>query len=184
MMKALAIALGLLVAGGALAQAQNGNPGSVFIPQGVGTPIVEDEPEVESDIKMFVEAGFNTPLWKSYGSVVDGVKEDLIVPDYENRMGTKPGFGFIEVAIANLTGGRFNDMIVMSHLPGDCGVEGCLVQIWSMMANTWFKRLEFTATGVAWKKRKDGTMTLAAVGDMDTPSYLFEWDGTGFQRAR
>jgi len=162
--------------------AQEGLPGSVFLPPAVDLDLPGGEVEVQSDIELFLKAGFTAPEFRSYGDTVDGAKRDLIFPDYEARTGKKADYGLVEIAAANLTGGNFNDMIVMSHLPGDCGHDGCLVQIWSMVSGKWFKRLEFTATGVAWKPGQNGTLTLAAVGDNTVPSYLFLWDGSTFSR--
>lgn len=184
MMKTMLVAA-LLAAGLSAAGAQEeGMPGSVFgVPDpGSGAFEADHDFEILSDMGIFLDRGFTEADWNTHSDIVDEAARDLIFPDYEARTGRKaPEQASIDIATAMITKSGLNDLLVMSRLPGDCGNDGCLVQIWSMVGDKWEKRTEFSATGVAWKDGPEpGTTIVAAVGDEHTPSKMYIWNGTAF----
>lgn len=160
-------------------------PGSVFVAPLPGPPELDtEEPnEVATDMPLFLSHGFAEPDWDAHSSRVGEVARDLVIPDYVKRTGNAvPESQSIEIASAQITKKGFNDLVVISRLPGDCGEDGCLVMVFSMEGRQWVKVTEFKATGgIAIKDDKEpGSTIIAAVGDSVAPSRLIYWDGTKF----
>src|SRR5690606_17806137 len=93
-------------------------PGSVFVlPEGDATPVPpEEDPEVISDIEYFRAKGFEEPDWQTHTAQVDDVLRDVVLPDWRKRTGseTDPQLPSIDIAAANVLGGSYNDLLVMS----------------------------------------------------------------------
>lgn len=186
-MHVLALALALTALGGvASASAQEGGmPGTVFEVPDPGGPIyqAEDDQEVLSDMHIFLSRGFRELDWDAHSRLAAEIARDLAVPDYVARTGNPaPEHPVIEVASAMITKGPFNDLVVLSRLPGDCGEDGCLFQVYVLEdeKGNWRKTLEFRATGMALKDGPDLSTVIAAVGDEEIPSRVIHWDGERF----
>lgn len=183
------MALGVVaLAAAAPSQAQDdpsqGLPGSVFaVPAPQGEVFEGDnEAEILTDMPIFLQRGYSEPDWDAHSNLVGQVARDLVLPDYVKRTGQPvPESPSIEIASAQITKKGFNDLVVRSRLPGDCDANGCLVQIYAMEGQTWTKKLEFKALGVALKDGGEPETTLvAAVGDQASPSHVIVWDGSRF----
>lgn len=171
-----------LVSGPTVAQEEN-LPGSVFsVPNpGSETYVAEEDYEVLTDMPLFVSRGFSEVDWDVHSRLVGEIARDVVVPDYVARTGNSaPDIVNIEVASAMITKGPFNDLLVVSRLPGDCDETGCLFQIYVLKDERWEKALEFKATGMAYKYGPGDTTTVAAVGDEVVPSRTIFWDGERF----
>ncbi|NTF17449.1 hypothetical protein G6L37_03380 [Agrobacterium rubi] len=153
-------------------------PGSVFVlPEGGTSPVSPDEdPEIVSDIKIFRDKGFQEPDWQTHTAQVDEVLRDVVLPDWRKRSGknTDPEIPSIDIAAASVLGGDYNDLLVMSRLPGDCGPTGCMFQLYSLVNDVWVKRFEFKTVAFAWKADEAGTR-IAQVGGMWIPSRTHQW---------
>jgi len=177
-----ACALLALMSGNAVSQ--DSMPGSVFAVPDAEAPTYEalEDQEVETDMALFVARGFTPVDWDAHSRLASEVARDVAIPDYVARTGKPvPEMANIEVASAMITKGPFNDLLVLSRLPGDCDENGCLFQIYVMKDEKWSKAFEFKATGMAWKDRPGGdTTVIAAVGDEEVPSRTILWDGERF----
>lgn len=142
--------------------------------------------ELDSYMPDFVAAGFKEVAFKSYGDAVEGLKKDLLCPDYEARSGKKTDCNaLIEVGQVSITGGFF-DLVTISHLEGDCSENGCRADVWRMMAGTWVRMLTFTNSGgIALKTDPETKRTLlVAVGLVDQEKAAVQawlWDGNEFK---
>jgi hypothetical protein len=154
-------------------------PGSVFVlPQGGETPVEpEMDPEIMSDIGIFRARGFEEPDWQTHTDQVDEVLKNVVLPDWRARTGEArdPELPSIDIAAASILGGDFNDLLVMSRLPGDCSEVGCLFQIYSLVNEVWVKRFEFKTVAFAWKTQENGDVAIAQVGGMWIPSRTHLW---------
>lgn len=156
-------------------------PGSVFaVPPtnpANSAPAVEDEEEFTSDMPIFLQKGFSVPNWETHTDKVQQVLKDLVLPDWKKRTGssTDPDLPSIDIAAEYVLGGDFNDLMVMSRLPGDCGPEGCLFQLYSLVNEVWVKRFEFKTVGFAWKRQEGRPTVVAQVGGMWIPSKTYLW---------
>lgn len=181
---ALALMVSGLAAGAALGQAEG--PGSLWtLPSTGGDDYsVVDDIEFLSDIEFFVERGWTEPEWKTYEKLVEDVARELVVPDYVQRTGRDaPEHASIDIASAPITSAGFNNLLVASRLPGDCGPDGCLFQVWELQGETWRKVFEFTAIAFAYRDGvQEGTTDIAAVGGEDVPSRVYHWNGFTFSR--
>lgn len=142
-----------------------------------------NDPEHVSDIDVFLRHGYKMPDWISNEALMIKVYNELVVPDWERRNGGKKNTigGSIDLAQAYITKRGFNDIVIVSRLPGDCSELGCLHQIYSLIGQQWHKQLEFTAYNFAFKDGKvDGQSLVVAVGDDEHPSTLHYWDGEKF----
>lgn len=161
------------------AQASPDMPGSVFLAPEVTAPYIapEDDMEVTTDLDSFLSRGFQTPDWATHTAQVDEVLKDVVLPDWRKRTGNQedPQLPSIDIAAEFILGGDFNDLLVMSRLPGDCGPTGCLFQIYSLVNEVWVKRFEFKTVAFAWKRNEDGTAIIAQVGGMWIPSKTYVW---------
>lgn len=165
----------------AVAQEDNSSlPGSVFVlpQQGEGYMEPEEDPEITNDIEIFARRGFVQPDWDTHTAQVADVLRDVVLPDWKKRTGEKndPEHPSIDIATAMITGGDYNDLLVMSRLPRDCTAKGCLFQLYSLFNEVWVKRFEFHTVAFAWKIQDDTeSVSIARVGGMDVPSKTFEW---------
>jgi hypothetical protein len=154
-------------------------PGSVFVlPEEGGTPVEADnDMEITSDFDFFIARGFAGVDWETHTAQVGEVLKNVALPDWKRRTGSKedPVLPSIDVAAENILGGDYNDLLVMSRLPGDCGPEGCLFQLYSLVNDVWVKRFEFKTIGFAWKQSEDGNPVIAQVGGMWIPSKTYTW---------
>ena len=155
-------------------------PGSVFVlPEGGATPVPPTEdPEVISDIEFFRQKGFEEPDWQTHTDLVDEVLRDVVLPDWRKRTGSDkdPQLPSIDIAAATDLGGDYNDLLVMSRLPEDCGPAGCLFQLYSLVNEVWVKRFEFKTVAFAWKQGANGVTTIGQVGGMWIPSQTHVWE--------
>lgn len=144
----------------------------------------DDDPEVETQTDTFLRFGYEGVKWVTNGALVDKIYAEISAKDYENRYG-KPnpnGYG-IEVAQAYITRRGFNDMVIASRQPGDCKLEGCLFQIYSLIGRTWYKQLEFHAHDIVFKHGRDeNTSFVAAVAEESGSSKIYFWDGEKFSK--
>lgn len=179
----LAAAFGLVVvpSAGVAQDSPVGNPGSVFVlPEGKDTPIAsEEDPEITTDIEIFRDMGFTEPDWATHTEQVEDVLKEVVLPDWRHRTGATvdPTLPSIDIAVANITGGDYNDLLVMSRLPEDCGPTGCLFQLYSFVNEVWVKRFEFKTVAFAWKQgeERDDATVIAQVGGMWIPSKTHLW---------
>lgn len=186
MRKTIAAALVALLASASsqvLAQDSEGSsaglPGSVFsVPAGGDTPVSSEvDPEVTTDMHLFRQRGFSEPDWQTHTAHVEDVLRDVVLPDWRRRTSSEkdPMLPSIDVAAANVLGGDYNDLLVMSRLPGDCDETGCLFQLYSFVNDVWVKRFEFKTVTFAWKRKDDGTPLIGKVGGMWVPSQTLVW---------
>ena len=183
----LAMLSALMVAGAGFAHAASlegagsSLPGSVFVVPPTGTAASADageaEEEITSDMPAFKERGFSEPDWETHTDRVSDVLKDVVLPDWKRRTGATadPELPSIDVAADYVTGGDFNDLMVMSRLPGDCTAEGCLFQLYSLVNEVWVKRFEFRTVGFAWKRQEGRPTVVARVGGMWIPSQTYAW---------
>lgn len=156
--------------------------GSIFVKPQYSPDLEEDEPEMASDIEFFAEAGYSIPDFNVYYNLRGDVAKEVVIPDFVKRTGQiPPDDARIEVASAYITGGDFNDIIVYSFLPGDCG-DGCLAQVYRTKDGTsWSKVLEFTSLAFAYRSPvEDKTGEVVAVGNDDLPNRIYQWNGIAF----
>lgn len=152
-------------------------------PRSIPTWESTDE-ELESHLPNFIRIGYQEIPWVTWGPEREHVLRNLLGGDYKRRTGNElpddPSFDF---ALVNLTGGDFNDVIVSSHLPGDCIPSGCLITIFKMVAkDEWKPVSSFHALAVAHRRGPDDdSAKIVAVGDDVFPSILMQWDGKTFQ---
>lgn len=161
------------------------NPGSVFrLPEGYSsdTSVAGTDVEYDGDLDIFLSRGYEEIDWIANTALVQKVYEEIALPDYEKRSGkswSEPWTYRVEIANPMITKQGFKDLVVSSGAPGDCDEAGCLFQIYTLLGETWTKRLEFKASAIALKH--DGNMTkIAAVGGESHPSRIIEWDGQQF----
>jgi hypothetical protein len=181
MRKTIAAALVLLastVSSFAAAQDSSGTegsntslPGSVFaVPEGGDTQIPEDFDDITTDIDFFTERGFKEPSWATHTAQVQDVLRDLVLPDWRKD----PMLPSIDIAGESVLGGDYNDLLVVSRLPGDCDETGCLLQLYSLINDVWVKRFEFKTVNFAWKPKGDEVL-IARVGGLWVPSQTYVW---------
>jgi hypothetical protein len=157
--------------------------GSIFV-KPENPPIAEDDdaPEMSSDIEFFAGAGYKVPDFNVYYNLRGDIAREVVIPDFVARTKQVPPEDTrLEVAAAYLTGGDFNDLVVYSFLPGDCGT-GCLAQVYRTTDGLkWKKVLEFKSLAFAYKS-PDGTKPgeVVAVGNEDLPSRVYQWNGVTF----
>ncbi|MCZ7861822.1 hypothetical protein O9X98_10560 [Agrobacterium salinitolerans] len=167
----------------ALAQQKpNEGMGSIFVKPEYSPDLVEDEPEMSSDIEFFAAAGYTVPDFNVYYNLRHDVAKEVVVPDFVKRTGqVPPDDARVEAAAAFVTGGDFNDLVVYSFLPGDCG-DGCLAQVYRTDDGIkWKKVLEFTSLAFAYKSPSDDKPgEVVAVGNEDMPNRIFQWNGIAF----
>jgi hypothetical protein len=160
----------------------NEGMGTIFTKPDYSPDLVEDEPEMSSDIEFFAAAGYTVPDFNVYYNLRHDVAKEIVVPDFVKRTGqVPPDDARIEVAAAYLTGGDFNDLVVYSFLPGDCG-DGCLAQVYRTTDGMkWKKVLEFTSLAFAYKApSEDKPGEVVAVGNEDMPNRIYQWNGMSF----
>ena len=141
------------------------------------------EEEITTDLSFFQNAGYKVPNYGMYYKLQDDIIREVAAPDYKARTGMiAPDNALVQVAAIWVTGGDFNDLLVMTHYPGDCSESGCQIQIYRTEdALTWKKVLDLRAYTVAYKEptdRKRGE--LVGVGGSRVPSRYFRWDGKQF----
>lgn len=159
-------------------------PGSVFIAPETGRadlPPEEVDQEITTDIDFFIQKGFTEPNWATHTAQVQDVLRDVVLPDWRKRSGqpSDPMLPSIDVAGETVLGGDYNDLLVMSRLPGDCDEQGCLFQLYSLVNDVWVKRFEFKTVNFAWKRKDDDAVQIGRVGGMWVPSATYLWkDGT------
>jgi len=143
--------------------------------------VVDDEPELLlPDIAPFTEKGFEELPWRTGGPAADKILSEMLAPEYKARTGKDaPKDPLFEHAVLNLTGGDFNDVIVWSHLPGDCGENGCKVVLFRTVdGQAWKPAASFTAMTVLHRYApKGGAPEFVAVGDDVIPTAIYQWDG-------
>lgn len=165
----------------AFAQDDNASlPGSVFVLPETGVGVFEPDVDLEitNDIGIFVERGFSQPDWSTHTPQVEDVLRDVVLPDWKKRTGASknPDYPSIDIASAMITGGDYNDLLVMSRLPEDCTAAGCLFQLYSLFNDVWIKRFEFHTVAFAWKIQDETeSVSIAKVGGMQVPSMTYEW---------
>jgi hypothetical protein len=160
----------------------NEGMGTIFTKPEYSPDLVVEEPEMSSDIEFFAAAGYTVPDFNVYYNLRHDVAKEIVVPDFVKRTGQiPPDDARVEVAAAYLTGGDFNDLVVYSFLPGDCG-DGCLAQVYrSKDGLKWTKVLEFTSLAFAYKSPSDEKPgEVVAVGNEDIPNRIFQWTGVAF----
>ncbi|MCV9963598.1 hypothetical protein OIU34_16995 [Pararhizobium sp. BT-229] len=160
----------------------NEGMGTIFTKPEYSPDLVEDEPEMSSDIEFFAAAGYTVPDFNVYYNLRHDVAKEVVVPDFVKRTGqVPPDDARVEVAAAYLTGGDFNDLVVYSFLPGDCG-DGCLAQVYRTTDGVkWKKVLEFTSLAFAFKSpSEDKQGEVVAVGNDDMPNRIYQWNGISF----
>jgi hypothetical protein len=163
--------------------AQDGgvSKGSVFAPP-PSEDLNPDEEGISSDLEFFLKAGYQAPDFNVYYNLRHEVGTEIVVPDYVKRTGKVPPDDVrVEVASIYLTGGDFNDIVVYSFLPGDCGL-GCLAQVYRTPDGLkWEKILEFTSYAFAYKSAISGQKAqVVSVGGTNLDSKIYEWDGKSF----
>lgn len=178
---AFAVTLGSSITAFAQEKSNEGM-GTIFTKPDYSPDLVEDEPEMSSDIEFFAAAGYTVPDFNVYYNLRHDVAKEIVVPDFVKRTGQiPPDDARIEVAAAYLTGGDFNDLVVYSFLPGDCG-DGCLAQVYRTTDGMkWKKVLEFTSLAFAYKApSEDKPGEVVAVGNEDMPNRIYQWNGIAF----
>jgi hypothetical protein len=153
-------------------------PGSVFVvPPGGNAPEPEDLDDIVTDIDLFTAKGFKEPSWATHTAQVQDVLRDLVLPDWRKRTGKDkdPTLPSIDIAGESVLGGDYNDLLVVSRLPGDCDETGCLLQLYSLVNDVWVKRFEFKTVNFAWKPKGDDEVLIARVGGMWVPSATYLW---------
>lgn len=180
---AMALSISLMGSNAALAEeATTEYPGSIFVLPKYSPNIVDDEPEMASDIEFFASAGYMVPDFNVYYNLRNDVARDVVIPDYVARTGKVPPDEVrVEVAGVYLTGGDFNDLVIYSFMPGDCG-DGCLAQVYRTTDGLkWKKVLEFTSLAFAYKSPSDDKPgEVVAVGNSDIASHIYQWNGIAF----
>jgi hypothetical protein len=157
--------------------------GSIFVvPNDQPAAEEDDAPEMSSDIEFFSDAGYKVPDFNVYYNLRGDIAKEVVIPDFVARTGQiPPDDTRLEVAAAYLTGGDFNDLVVYSFMPGDCG-DGCLAQVYRTTDGLkWKKVLEFTSLAFAYKSpegQKPGEVV--AVGNEDIQSHVYQWNGITF----
>jgi hypothetical protein len=178
-----AMLLAVLVVGPARAEDPMQGLPAIPQPATVVEAAASDDLEVALEWATFIEAGYRRPTWLHHGAETNDIRERVVSPDYELRTGSKaPTDASFQYATVSLTGGDFNDLLVMSRLPGDCGPNGCRTQLYRTRdGHRWEKVADFVAMGVALKAA-DGAADprIAAVGDEVSPSFVLVWDGESF----
>ena len=163
--------------------AQNTGPGNVFVPPEQDASAENDAYEVSTDLDFFMQLGYKFPNYSVYYNLRQLAARDVIIPDYTKRTGRiPPERPLIEIAPIPVTGGEFNDMLVLSHLPGDCKRDGCLFQLYKTKdGESWTKVIEFTALSFVFKlanSKKESE--IVAVGNNEYASRIYKWNGLTF----
>lgn len=142
----------------------------------------ESEYDFITDENDFYNRGYMPFDWQSFSSYVDDVAKNVVVPDYVKRTGkAPPKLPSIDIATGMITSIYYNDLIVVSRLPGDCGEDGCLIQIYGLVGQAWIKKFEARAFSIVAKPGKIiGSVLLGLVGNADYPSRTVTWTGTAF----
>jgi hypothetical protein len=158
--------------------------GSIFVPEAPSPEVVpaEEDLEIVTDIDFFTGLGYSIPDFNVYYNLRHEVASEIVIPDYTKRTGQVPPEDTrLEVASVYLTGGDFNDIVVYSFMPGDCG-RGCLAQIYRTPDGIkWEKVLEFKSLGFAYKQAEgDKPTEVVAVGGTTMNNRIFTWDGHAF----
>lgn len=188
---AFGLSCGLLVATGAFAG--NTDPtlkqGDIVVPNPPASSLITDDPEdddteVSTDTDFFLSKGFKLPDYNVYYNLRSNAAKEVAEPDYAKRTGKIPPENvMIEVAPLYVTGGDFNDMLIFSHMPGDCAEEGCLAQVYRTEDGlTWEKVAERKTLAVVFRRpTKDTQGTVVFVGNSDHPSAMETWNGHSFE---
>ena len=174
----------LATAGVATSQEADGK-GSVFVapPPDADLLDAEDDLEITSDLELFERAGYTVPDFNTYYNMRHEVGSEIVGPDYAKRTGKiAPEDTRVEVAAVYLTGGDFNDLVIYSFLPGDCGI-GCLTQVYRTVDGLkWTKVIEFKSLSFAYKPAEgEKPSEIVAVGGPQLPNRIFTWDGAAFR---
>jgi len=156
-------------------------------PDAEGPARVEGEIIPEPDMEPFLKAGFEEMKWLSYGKERDNVERNLLGPDYKERTGNDlPDFVNFDYALMNVTGGKYNDVIVWSMLPGDCDQTGCLLSVFHLGDDDkWKVVARFHATVVMHRYAK-GPDPDKPVSEFASPAYeaipaaVYRWNGKEF----
>lgn len=157
---------------------ETGLPGSVFVvPEGGRAEVTEELDDIITDLDFFLGKGFQEPNWMTHTAQVQDVLRDVALPDWRRRTGNdkNPMLPSIDIAAESVLGGDYNDLLVMSRLPGDCDETGCLLQLYSLVNEVWVKRFEFKTVNFAWKRENDEAVLIARVGGMWVPSTTYVW---------
>lgn len=188
MLKRILLCMMISVGGAAQAAAEGSvGPGTVFVAPQATDQGGNDGDEVSTDLGFFLDIGYRAPDYDVYYDLRMDAARDVIIPDYVARTGKlPPDEVLVEIAPVFLTGGDYNDMLVYSHLPGDCGPGGCLAQIYRTDdGRNWRKVLEFTSLAFAYKQADgDSPSEVVAVGNESFPNVIYEWNGTSFGRTK
>lgn len=181
----IALALALAISAYGLAHASGqGLPSGLNVmtepPDGI-IDYEEEPPETDT----FEKAGFKFFRWQTWSSERDNVLRNIVEPNYRERTGKElpknPTFDFV---LQNITGGKYNDVVVWSNLPGDCDPNGCKLQVFHMDdEGKWKVVAEFQAITVLHRYAAGSEKPipeLVAPGNDTTPTTLFRWDGRKF----
>jgi len=146
-------------------------------------PEESDDLEIETEWRMFANAGFEILEFKDHGAERDNVFGNLLAPDYKARKGEDaPTDARFEFVLKNVTGGKYNDVVVSSQMPGDCDERGCMTIVFRMKEDKsgWDVVGRFQAMQVGYRWLRDGVSEFAAIGDDVSPSVVYRWDGNGY----
>lgn len=139
--------------------------------------------EITSDVFFFQRAGYKLPNYGMYYKLENDIVRDVAAPDYKKRTGMiAPDNALVQAAAIWVTGGDFNDLLVMTHFPGDCDWRGCAMQVYRTEdALTWKKVLDLHSYTAAYKEPTDVRRgELVGVGGEGVPNRYFRWDGKQF----
>jgi len=150
-------------------------------------PEEADDLEIETEWRMFANAGFEILEFKDVESERDNVFRNLLAPDYRGRKGEDaPADAKFDFLLKNVTGGKYNDVVVSSQMPGDCDERGCMTIVFRMKEDKsgWDVVGRFQAMEVGYRWLGNGASEFAAIGDDVSPSVVYRWDGNGYAEVR
>jgi hypothetical protein len=144
---------------------------------------LDDHEEANPEFETFLKAGYEMLSWQFDDSQREMVFKNILLPDWRGRSKeSEPKYPSFDYALQNLTGGKFNDVIVWSRLPGDCNERGCMVAVFHLVGEKWESVARFQAIGVMQRDPKGERLPdLVAVGDATIPSTVYRWDGKTFK---
>ena len=163
--------------------ADGSGPGNVFVTPEETDDGSNDDFEIPTDLDFFLSTGYQYPDFAVYYNLRHDAAREVVVPDYTKRTGRiPPDKVLLEIAPIYVTGGDYNDMLVLSHLPGDCVASGCLGQIYKTKdGENWIKAVEFTSLAFAYKQATDTSASeIVAIGNHEFPNQFFKWNGMTF----
>jgi hypothetical protein len=151
-------------------------------PSGIAGDIEEASPDSEP----FLKAGFEFIKWQYDDAERANILKNLVGPDYKERTGRElPQFPNFEFALRNVTGGKYNDVVVWSRLPDDCDENGCKLMVFHLDGDKWRVVARFQAIVVLHRyapgpSYDERIPEFVAPGDATTPTGIYRWNGTEF----